>query len=277
MYDYDLNKLQQLLQDFYNLTQIKTCIYDNAGNELCFYPQKFSAFCSLLRQDPVMDERCKSCDMHAFSECKKTRKQYAYTCHAGLLECLSPIVYDDTIIGFIILGQIKTNANAVFPLSKEQFSESTWAELKKRFEELPIIEPDKLDSSMHILDACTRYGYLKNSVHFYKDRIDSRIDAYINKSLAEPLSVPILCSKFMLSHSELYSIFKTYFFATPADYIKTRRLEYAYSLLTKTDLPVNKIAQQCGIPDYNYFSKLFKKQFHTSPREVRKQMDKNLP
>lgn len=71
MKNYNLQKMQELLQHFYNLTSIKICIYDNAENELCFYPEKFSPFCALLRTDPEMNERCKACDQRAFSECKK--------------------------------------------------------------------------------------------------------------------------------------------------------------------------------------------------------------
>ena len=43
MKDYDLQKMQELLHDFYNLTNMKICIYDSAENELCYYPAKADA------------------------------------------------------------------------------------------------------------------------------------------------------------------------------------------------------------------------------------------
>ena len=55
MQPYDLQKMQELLHDFYNLTKIKICIYDNAENELCYYPEKLTDFCRCLRADEVMD------------------------------------------------------------------------------------------------------------------------------------------------------------------------------------------------------------------------------
>ena len=67
-----------------------------------------------------------------------------------------------------------------------------------------------------------------------------------------------------------HEIFKEYFDATPAEYIKECRVEKACELLRSTRLPVCEIAEICGIPDYNYFSKIFKRKLGISPREFRK-------
>lgn len=269
---YNQEKMQQLLKDFYNLTQIKTCIYDASGNELCYYPEKLSTFCALLRRDAELDNRCKTCDKNAFSVCKKTHKQYVYTCHAGLLECVSPILYGEQIVGYIVLGQIKTHERADFLQMHESktFPLSFRKRLSARFRQLPAIDMEKIDSAMRILDACAGYEYLKKLLNDTENKIDAKIDKYINEHLSEDLSVPRLCALYRLSHNEIYSIFKEYFHATPAEYVKLRRLQHACELLKTTALPVNKIAKACGIPDYNYFSKLFKHAFQVSPRAFRK-------
>ncbi|MBQ7407757.1 MAG: PocR ligand-binding domain-containing protein [Clostridia bacterium] len=270
MEDYNLQKMQELLRHFYNLTNIKICIYDNAENELCFYPEKFSPFCALLRTDSEMNERCKLCDKNAFSQCKKTREQYLYTCHAGLLECVSPILFKDKIIGYIVVGQIKTPNNCDFSVIKKNLPKDLSKKLIKLFDQLPSINTDKIDSAIKILDACAGYEYLKNWINSNENKIDILLDEYINKHITADLSVSTLCSAFHLSHSEIYSVFKEYFCTTPAEYVKMRRLKTACSLLKQTHLPVNVIAQKCGIPDYNYFSKIFKRTFKVSPREFRK-------
>lgn len=270
MKNYNLEKMQELLRHFYNLTNIKICIYDNAENELCFYPEKLSPFCSLLRTNPQMSERCKNCDQQAFYTCKKTREQYTYTCHAGLLECVSPILYDGKIIGYIAIGQIKTSNKFDFSYLGNNLPLSFYTKLQKRFNELPTVELDKINSAIKILDACTGYEYLKTLVSASENKIDILLDEYINQHLTDDLSVATLCSRFHLSHSEIYSIFKEYFSTTPAEYVKMRRLKTACNLLKQTTLPVNKIAKQCGIPDYNYFSKIFKSVYKISPREFRK-------
>ena len=260
----NLQKMQELLHDFYNLTGIKICIYDSAENELCYYPEKLSPFCRLLREDAAADEACHACDRRAFAACKKSHRRAVYTCHAGLLECFSPILYHEKIIGYIVIGQIRTQAEAPAHIGEA---------LRPLYEALPALPMDKINSAIHILDACAGYEYLKTLVSNYDERIDARIAAFIEEHLSDELSVALLCRKFFLSRTELYSLFKEYFGATPADFIKERRLQKACRLLEQTRLPIGAVAEQCGIPDYNYFSKQFKKMFGITHSVMRKNAD----
>ena len=125
------------------------------------------------------------------------------------------------------------------------------------------------------MDACTGYEYLKTLVSAEENRIDKRIEKFINSNLKNDLSVTALCSEFRLARSEVYSIFKEYFGTSPAEFIKNRRLNYAGKLLVTTHYPVNKIATLCGISDYNYFSKNFKAFFGVNPTKYRKNFVKH--
>ena len=273
MQTYNLQKLNALLKDFYNLSGIKICVYDYNGTELCYYPERLSAFCKLLRADEKMDARCKECDKKAFAECKKTQRQYVYTCHAGLTECVSPILYGGSIIGYVAMGQIKENSHSALPRDVIPKDEQTCADLSHAYATLPSFDRDRINSAIHIMDACTGYEYLKNLMSSIEGDIETRISAYISDNLSADLSVLALCSAFHLSHSEIYSIFKRCFSATPAEHVKKCRLTEACHLLESTKMPVNKIAAAVGIPDYNYFSKIFKKEFLLSPRDFRRQQN----
>ena len=264
------NSLEKLLRDFYNLTNIKTCVYDLEGNELCYYPTKLCTFCELLRTDPEMDARCRECDRSGFLNCRRTHEQYVYTCHAGLRECISPILLENRIIGFIMIGQIKPSAHQNFADIEQRLPAPLREQLRACYESLPSICEEKLLSAFRILDACAGYELLRTLIGEDATPIDAKLEKYINDNLASPLSVGGLCSHFRLSHGEIYHLFKEYFSATPAEYIRQRRLAVAARLLRTTSLPVKKIAAECGIPDYNYFSKIFKSHFGTSPLKYRR-------
>ncbi len=270
MSKFDLQSLEQLLYDFYSLTGIKTCLYDAEGNELCYYPTKLSSFCEILREDETIDKRCKTCDKLAFANCRKTRSQYVYTCHAGLQECISPIICDNHIVGFIMIGQIKSDSKRGFESLSGDLSETKMKRLHAAYNGLPRISNEKLLSAFRILDACANYELLKTLVHIYKDSIDTQIDKYIHENLSKPLSVSHLCSEFHLSRHEIYNTCNQYFCCSPTEYIKKCRLTHACQLLTTTDLPVNQIAIRCGIPDHNYFSKVFKSACGVSPTQYKK-------
>ena len=52
------------------------------------------------------------------------------------------------------------------------------------------------------------------------------------------------------------------------------RVKVACDLLRNTEDRVSDIATEVGIPDYNYFTKVFKKAMGVTPREYRKSMRK---
>ncbi len=269
MRTYNTEKMQELLESFYNLTNMKICIYDKRENELCFYPTKLSGFCELLRRERELDEKCRECDKRAFAMCRKTRGQYFYTCHAGLLECVSPVLCGDKIIGYIVIGQIKANKHTSFEMVENKVPAALRGELSEKYDMLPTIDMDKIISAMKILEVCTGYEYLRSLVDVGENTIDVLLDDYINEHIDEGLSVQSLCSKFVLSRNEINSVFKECFSSTPAEYIKSCRLKKASRLLLETKLPVSEIAKRCGIYDYNYFSKVFKQAYGTSPRSFR--------
>lgn len=59
-----------------------------------------------------------------------------------------------------------------------------------------------------------------------------------------------------------------------SEHIRRMRVKVACDLLRNTEDRVSDIATEVGIPDYNYFTKVFKKAMGVTPREYRKSMRK---
>ena len=55
----------------------------------------------------------------------------------------------------------------------------------------------------------------------------------------------------------------------PQNYFRSLKLYRAMRTLATTDLPIEEIAREIGIPDTSYFSRFFKKHCHLTPREYR--------
>ncbi|MCI7099916.1 MAG: AraC family transcriptional regulator [Lachnospiraceae bacterium] len=51
-----------------------------------------------------------------------------------------------------------------------------------------------------------------------------------------------------------------------------KRIRHALFLLNTTSLQIQVIAQSCGIPDVNYFTKTFRKYVGKTPKEYRNQI-----
>lgn len=92
-------------------------------------------------------------------------------------------------------------------------------------------------------------------------RIDSDLTADLSlKTQAELLNV---------NSSYLSTLFKKETGYTLTEYVNRKRMEHAIFLLNSTNMQVQMIAQYCGIPDVNYFTKTFKKLVGKTPKEYR--------
>ncbi|MEM7040608.1 MAG: AraC family transcriptional regulator, partial [Bacteroidota bacterium] len=93
----------------------------------------------------------------------------------------------------------------------------------------------------------------------------------IHSHLFEDLKIQDLAFFTGLSLSSFKRKFKNVFGTSPAQYIKTKRLEKAENLLKTTEERISDIAYDCGFSDIAYFSRSFSAIYQLSPSNYRKQ------
>ncbi len=91
----------------------------------------------------------------------------------------------------------------------------------------------------------------------------------INQDLTEDLSLKTQAEALNVNPSYLSTLFKKETGMTLTDYVNNKRIEHALLLLNSTDMQIQTIALYCGIPDVNYFTKVFKKIVGKTPKEYR--------
>lgn len=74
-----------------------------------------------------------------------------------------------------------------------------------------------------------------------------------------------------VSYPHFRRIFKQLFDMSPWRFIINTRLQYAADMLLRSDDQIGVIAENCGFNDGFYFSRLFKKYYHLSPMNYRKE------
>ncbi len=92
---------------------------------------------------------------------------------------------------------------------------------------------------------------------------------YMQENLSGELGLKALAEELGLAPGYLSSLFHREVGQTLTQYITDLRMKHAMQLLTTTQLQVQHVAQLCGIPDANYFSKLFRKQYGVTPKQLR--------
>lgn len=97
----------------------------------------------------------------------------------------------------------------------------------------------------------------------------SKLLLLVEADLTADLSLSALARQLNVNSSYLSALFKKEVGSTLTEYVGKRRVNYAMLLLETTSLQIQTIAQQCGIPDVNYFTRTFKKYAGTTPKEYR--------
>ena len=113
-----------------------------------------------------------------------------------------------------------------------------------------------------------QYIYDKKS-YSYDSQIASLLQ-YINHNLQADLSVEKLAARYYVSKYHLMRKFKEETGYTLHNYIVSKRLLMARSLIDQ-GMPVIKAAQESGFAEYSTFSRAYRKQFQQSPGASKKQ------
>ncbi|MBQ9964472.1 MAG: AraC family transcriptional regulator [Clostridia bacterium] len=106
----------------------------------------------------------------------------------------------------------------------------------------------------------------KNSINLDLQRVKE----FLDRHYAEPITLDRLAETFFINKYYLSRVFKQQFGSSPIDYVLHVRITQAKILLRFSDLSVEQICAQCGIPDPNYFARIFKKVEGCSPGEYRR-------
>lgn len=92
---------------------------------------------------------------------------------------------------------------------------------------------------------------------------------YIDNNLQQRIQVSGLAELMCISSDHFSRIFRRVIGMGASQYIQTKRVERAQTLLLTSQLSIKEIAETVGIPNLSQFSKLFSKQTNHSPREYR--------
>jgi AraC-like DNA-binding protein len=267
---YDIYKMQELLKSFYSLTKIRVVVFNHEFRKVAEYPESDCGLCSLIRSDPAAHRECLQCDRTACEQCKSTGRFFIYTCHAGLTESTAPIRYENTVIGYMMLGQLLVCNDAreywpEFAKHCEKYNIDLTV-LEQLYRKKRAVDVSTVFHAAQIMEACAGYLWLQRYISLKEDTLPKQIDEYITSHLDTDLSVSTLCAQFSISRSNLYQIAKTYFGKGIEQLTRELRISKAKSILISADYPISEVAAMVGYNDYNYFIKVFKKETGVTPK-----------
>lgn len=266
---YNTEQLTSIVDDIFSLTGISISILDSEYKIITTSTRK-QEYCSLLQTMDAEKKCCSQCDLKILNRCHHTKKLEFHICRTGLYDAAMPIIKDNTIVGFIIMGQVRSVESAELPHYLPDTDPQTLKRLNELYRKIPFISKKRLDA---VYDLLPRILF-DNAIKIIYDSFLSEAVKFIDANLQENLNIERLCSKFYVSKNHLYEKFRNNLGNTVTGYINERRVHKAKKLLEQSDDSVCRIAETVGIYNYTYFYKLFKKLTGVTPTEYRRKSQK---
>lgn len=108
----------------------------------------------------------------------------------------------------------------------------------------------------------------KNNSDKMNDKIKMMI-IYIQEHYADKITISQIAAAAFCSERECFRVFRTCLHMTPAEYLRTFRLQKACLLLTDSKEPITAISHICGLGSSSYFGKTFREYTGCTPSEYR--------
>ena len=144
-------------------------------------------------------------------------------------------------------------------------------------EEMPNEQLLKLKFEELLLSLCTGPQHHELTDYFISlcQSQEYQMSRVMEENFGYNLKVEDYAQLCHMSLSKFKKAFKEYYKATPAAWLRQRKLDLALHRLLTTDLAINQLSFECGFEDPSHFIRVFKQKHDITPLQYRQQRVKS--
>ena len=253
--------LDNLINDFYQLSRISTTFYDATTLQPVIHSNDpGNSFCGTFWNYPAIRARCDQCDRAALQAASRSHSLHCYTCHAGLLECIYPVFYNDTLLGYFMYGQRRTGEDSP---EKQEMRLRLYRdfgldaqELEQLYQDCPVMDEQQLTSVGHIMSTIAQHTFLSCMLGDHDAPLSTRILLYIQLNHRNAIDTNSACEFFNISKSTLQHTIQKDLNSTFVTLLNKQRVETVCQCLQRRT-PIAEAAAFAGFPSANYMTRIF--------------------
>ncbi len=271
--DINIDELQKICLDFFRLAGMGFSLWDENMHNIFSYPKAHCPFCEYVRTDEKLADKCAISDSIGLEEVNRTKNPFVYTCHMGLTEAIVPIMQDEEIVGYLMMGQIVeeiNRSNIGKCIERSSYNECFKQALRDRLSENVLSDSERISYCINVLKVMIDYMNLSYVIKKSNESVYSKAKRYISDNISKQILPKDICRAIGVSENTLYKSIKRRKGISPTQLIRNIKIEQAKILLKKSDESITRIAENIGIPDVNYFIRVFKSENGMSPLKYRK-------
>lgn len=259
--------LKELLETFYELSGMDLAVFNT--DLRCVMNVTYDApYCSAIHRSGACLEQCRASDREAFERVAESHRPYLYTCPFGLEEAIFPILDGEKCMGYLFMGpSLGEGAEEEEILHwLHRTDEHLDRELiRQRLASFPRTSKKKMESCVRLATVMAEYIVRHRLVLPRAGGIGRQVKEYVRTNLGEKITLSMLSKALHCSTVTLTESFRRENGITVMEYVARERLRLAKELLREDEYSIREIAEQCGFPDPEYFSRFFKERVGESP------------
>ena len=270
---YNIQKLQEMISDFYNVTKIQITVLDSELNNLTKPTGSTHAFCQRIQACAGGEEKCMQSDIALLEECRTKNQPIVHLCHAGLFDIATPIVHmqENIVMGYLLMGRCRHTTDFTQVAKYVSHFPGSYEDWEADYLALPYYTDTTIRSAARLAASISVSILQDNLIWLELNELAQAAATFISDHLAEDLSLKRLCKELNVNKNVLYNSFHSHFGCTVNAYITKERIRKAKSLLTHSSMPINQICENVGLKATTYFCKMFREQTGVTPLVYRKQ------
>lgn len=272
--NYDANKINSILYDFYNTTGTRLDLFSNSFEQISSGQYGICDFCKYVQKDESCKKICSAFDNMLMQKCSHTMQPERDVCPFGLMNVVAPIIYNGEPLGYFFFGQMKTILHYTEPESSIMKYSLDRVSLKMHYTSLPLFEIERIKSISTLAEIVLKHLLTENILKFDYDETLQKALTYIDENLDKDLSIKSISKGINVSKSALYSKFHSLLDCTIGEYVNKKRIEKSAQLLVESNMSIEEISQKSGFSSASYYTKIFKQHMGITPHKYKKSQSK---
>ena len=207
-----------------------------------------------------MSAECKKCEQLALRIARRDLKTQYFTCHAGLKECISPVIYNDEVLGFVMIGQVlfTEDSGTNIDLIREWIEENgfNFNEIRSLYLLLPRIGREKQQALLKMISALASLVHIEGIVRRIELPLIARIEKYVDEHLNEPILLDDVVEALSVSKSTICHTLRTEKNCTFVKLINQKRVDVVRKAIA-SGKTVAEAAEMAGFSSVSYCSRVF--------------------
>ena len=252
--------VQKIFDHFSSCFNIRIIFYSPNGEMLNVgLNSADSSYYQLIRNNLSGKNACLDMDKCKRDEAALKRSMICYKCHAGLMEAIMPIYSSGRLLGFVVIGQFRSDTEIPFDIKHHWASDYGDDELESAYASLPFVPQEQVDHILGLFSILVEYIVSQRMVSLNGSLLLQQIISYMEFNIYRDISLDEVSAAVGKSNSTISHLFKQQLGKSFKKSLTQIRLDKAEELiLANPNVKLQEIAEKVGYSDALYFSRIYR-------------------